>query len=151
MAKFNFKLQRVLDIRAHREEEAKMAFAYAQGVYIQERTALDKMIANRQRYLEELKQKESSQGVSVPEVRYYYNYLGGLAKGIENQEKRVKEALFELERARQKLVKATQDKRAMEKLKDRHYKTFKEDEEKAEQSTIDEVGLGVFLNKKRPS
>ena len=135
MKKFQFSLQKLLDIRTFREKEAE--------------TNLGRAVAAREAIvlrLTEIAQEEiktrRSLGVSLKtpaELTLHENYLERLRIDREKQEKALVEAELVIEKMRKIYIKAHQERLIVTKLQERKAQQWKDSELKKETAILDDM------------
>jgi len=138
MAKFSYRLQSVLNIKLQMEEQARMEFGQAVSKLNSEEQKLEELKNTREGYLEEGRRLRN-EGIDVLKLKENEQLLKYTDTLIEGQIERVKIASRALERARNKLTIAMQERKAQEKLKERAFETYIEEEKQAEAKEIDEL------------
>lgn len=143
MHKFAFRLESVLKLKTQMEDNAKNNLARA-----------TKELENQKTYLEQLKNVndasinsltvEVDEGIPVYRVRLYNNYLSLMKEKIVNQKENVNVAEHNVDTNREVLIKAMQERKVLEKLKDKKFDEYIKDQNKAEQLGIDELNSFKF-------
>jgi flagellar FliJ protein len=91
----------------------------------------------------ELKQRQMK-GSPVSDISLYLSFMKQLSRDIRAQEKSVLQLGTQVELKRRDLLKATQKKKTLEKLKERHMKAQMHARQKQEQAFLDETGIHQF-------
>lgn len=138
MAAYKFKLQKLLDFRTNMEEEKKNQLSLALKRLEQEKDRLSELKA-RQRELDKALKEKTSQGIAVNELKLLMNYIDYYKRGIKEQKTRIKMAEDYASACREELIKATQEKKMIEKLKEIDYKKYLYEEQKKEEKFIDDL------------
>lgn len=141
MANYNFKLQKLLDIRINKEEESKREFKEAQR---------NKSITSEK--LEELKMsyvKYSSFNPSdtLIEKKIKLNYLNTLNNMIVDTTSELERRDKILEEKREELKLKQVERKTVEILKDKQLENFIREQNLIEQKTNDEFALYSFIRK----
>ncbi|MBU1487067.1 flagellar export protein FliJ [bacterium] len=145
MPRFKFKLQRVLEIKEHREELLRNELAEANRVHQQERRALNELEENRERHFSEFSRAQAQEFLIISDLRIRLNFIKRLTGDLIGQSQKVREASKKVEDVRGELVKASQEKKVLESLKEKHYKGFLKEEESKEQHALDEIALSMYF------
>ena len=138
MKKFQFKLTAVLRLRLHEEQEAQRELAELQ----QQADGLKGHLRTMQGHLEEtrLEQREAVSGrVDLVAMRGAAKSAMQIARRADEIVRALAQFQPRLETARQNLVEKTRARRAIELLKERRYEEWKNEAEREEQATIDEL------------
>ena len=141
---FKFKLQTVLDLKQKIEDEEKEKL----GKLIQEKHR-EEMVLERLKQAEsqarsELKEKQREGKLDIDELRRYDSHLKRLGNAIISQNLRLKELAIRIEEQRQVLIKASQEKKIYEKLKEKHQEAFIKELDDEERKFIDELATSRY-------
>ncbi len=139
MARFVFKLQRVLDLRAQEEEVKKNELALAERAWRDEVARLEELHQRRAATMTALLAPEVHGDVAA--LLDGQRYLAVLAEDIARQQQQVAQARAAADAKRDELVVASQKKHVLEKLCDRRRTEWRQAEERAEQRFLDEMNL----------
>lgn len=82
--------------------------------------------------------------ISISSLKWWNNYIIGLKERQKEQKKRIIELKNELDNTRERLVGASQERRIIERLKERCEIYEKTEEEKREGIQLDEIGISLF-------
>lgn len=147
MPGFNFKLQRVLQIKKYKEDHLKTDLANLKREYLQQESILWTLEESLHEQFVILSEKQRSISNSIEEILWSYNYIMRLQEDIENQKKKLEELNKKIEEVTIKLIGASQEKQILENLKERKWTQFKLEVEKQEQEFMDEVGIIRYGNR----
>ncbi len=136
MRRFEFSLQKVLDYRQRREEQAISAFAEAQAKLMHEQAVLRKLLIDRE---ECLRRSPRHQHLEVEMLGVEQTYLSALEGRIEAQRERVAEAEKVLEEKRQALMQAQRERKALERLREKHHEQWRQEMLRIEQKALDDL------------
>jgi len=138
MARFAYRMQSILNIKLQLERQAKMEFGQAQAILNAEETKLENMKSRRAEYVEEgrnlreseldfLKIKENETGIKL------------MDELIAGQIEVIRRCMRDVERAREKLTLTMKERQAQERLRERAYEEFLEEEKSKEAKEVDEL------------
>ena len=133
---FKYRLQKVLELREQRLEDAKTAFQKASSAVIE----VEKKIKKNERDILEIRKRLAS-GKTEGSPAIYINRLKYLQNKAEKLEQELERAKNKLEEAKQKMVKAQQDKEILERHKQKEKKKYQDEEDRKEQIDLNERGL----------
>ncbi|PYG89821.1 flagellar FliJ protein [Ruminiclostridium sufflavum DSM 19573] len=143
MQKFAFRLESVLKLKVQMEDNAKNNLARS-----------TKELERQKAYLEELNNVKNAsvsslsgevdEGIPVYRVRLYNNYLSLMKEKIINQKENVNVAQDNVDTNREGLIKAMQERKVIEKLKERKFEDYIKEQNKSEQIIIDELNSFKF-------
>lgn len=138
MAKFIYRMQSILDIKAKMEEQAKMEFAQAKIRLDEEEERLEILRERKAGYEEQgrLLRKDSLKVLEILENR---DAISRMEEFIHLQKQAVRRAENLLEEARYQLQIARQESKTQERLKEKAFEQFVRDENAREAKEIDEL------------
>jgi len=139
MSGYTFSLQNVLDWRIEKEDETRLKYAQVKQEQEREERRLQQLI-NENIHLKE----KSALTQKIHTMRQDDLYKEVLDEKITKQRLIVEQARQATKEAEADLLKAHQDKRAMEKLKDKEREEYIEKIKKAEQKKLDEFATVTF-------
>ena len=139
MRKFNFKLQKILDIREKLELEQKNILAKAASEYQQIVLKRDESIAKVEQSREVIYAQMKTQTVSIQQLQtidFLQGQVNQLSRSLATpiEEKRKK-----MEQERVKYNKLVKDRKSMELLKDQELKKYKIAQQRIEVLEMDEI------------
>ena len=147
MAKFIYKMQSLLNIKEKLEEQEKTAYGLARAALNEEEERLARLIAKKNRYLEEKRQK-MSELLDVRELARLEQAVHSTEIMIEEQVLVVKRAEKAVALAQIRLENAMKERKIQEKLKEKALEAFLKEEEAKEQQEINELVTFRFGNQK---
>ena len=146
MAKvFNFNLQKVLDIRVHKEEQKSIELGKAKSIFELEKMRLNNLNTKKDQVL-----KETSEAfTSTPDLNQILiggSYIRQLNTSIEKQKTVIVEKNKIVDEKRNELLEAVKEKKIVENLKERKKEEYKKQLLRAENKRDDEVA-GRMVNR----
>ncbi len=146
MRRFRFPLQRLLEIRKHKEDIIKNQMAQAQRRRIEHQQKKQAIVDRYADSIERMKEEEKAKMLSITKFQNYQNYLRYLRKEMEKQDTLIKVIDDEIAMISKKLVEARKDRRVIERLKERALQRYIYELRKEEQDFFDEVGTNRFAS-----
>ncbi len=147
MKKFNFKFQKLLDVRSHREKEEQEKFAVVLGEYVAVQNIIGDAAQKRKQVLDESRAFMESGNLQL------FHFRDRAREGLKcksiHYNKILKEKEIPLNAAREKLVEAMKKKKVMEILKDKAKSSYIQEVVKEEQNELDDFGGTIFLKHKK--
>ena len=150
MAKFVYKMQNILDIKLRLETQVKTEFAEASAKLLQEEDKLRKLIQRRREYENELK-RLSADRLELGELKKYNGYIETIKVLMQQQALAVRLAQRNLDRIREKLNQAMQERKIYEKLREKAFEEFKEELNAEEKKEIDQLVSFTYNDKSEDS
>ncbi len=138
MAKFVFGLQGYFNLKTKLEDQKRLEYGEAVARLERERALLDKMMRERRDCV--LRMKESiNEKVDSLRLQSYNVYAEALSKRMTEQNEVIERAAESAEIKRVELVKAMQDRKTLETLREKHYNEYFIEENRKEQKVTDEL------------
>jgi flagellar FliJ protein len=138
--RFHFPLQTLLNWKRNLEEHSQMKLAEITTRLRAQEEEIEKLTLKRLGYEQKLKEKFQG-GIRAGEYTLYRQFGEDSRRELFSQEDRRRKIQQEMEREREKLVSLTKEKKILEKLKEKQFRKFKYEAEKADQKTVDEVTI----------
>jgi len=138
MPKFTFKLQPMLSLKKQLEDQLKNELGKAIQKLEYEKNRLINIENEREEQIN-LIYKESTQGIVVEKLKEYSIYLSFLKDKLEAQKENVNYAQKNVDKYREQLVKAVQEREMLDKLKEKKLEEYKEEVNREEQKLNDEI------------
>ena len=138
MAKFQYRMQSILNIKLKMEEQAKMQFAQAQAKVNEEEAKLQGLKKRKTAYENELKEVLQKK-LDLLKIDELQNAVMRLEEYIIDQQREVDKAIRILEKERQKLTEVMIERKSHEKLKENAFEQFLQDLNSAEGKEVDEL------------
>ncbi|MHB1392431.1 MAG: flagellar export protein FliJ [Clostridia bacterium] len=138
MAAYKFGLQKLLDYKISMEEEKKNELSLAiKRLEVEKNRLLE--LKQQQNEMNSTFQEKTSQGMAVNELKLLANYIDYYKRSIKEQRIKIKMAEDYLSTCRDELIKATQEKKMMGKLKEIDYGKYLYSEQKKEEKLVDDL------------
>ena len=138
MQKFRFKLQRLLDFRKIREEQAEAEFAKATRVFLHEKEQLRQLETNLSDTFDRLKQEQEKHS-SLLTLKLFQDYIDTTREGIKLQAVKVTAAADRRQQCLRKLEEAARKRKGVESLKEKKLQQYHEEVLQEEQAFLDEL------------
>lgn len=138
MKKFIFDLQGVLGIKEKLEGQARVDFGVARARLTAEEEKKEALIMQRKGYEQQL--KETMQGaLDITEMNRLKNAVDVMNERVRVQDGAVRRAERQLESARQKLNKVVQERKTIEKLREKKFEEYMKEIDAEERKAVDEL------------
>lgn len=148
MAKFQYRMQSILNIKLKMEEQAKMQFAQAQAKLNEEEAKLQKLIDRKNQYEADLKDLLQAK-LELLKIEEMQNAVMRMEEFIVLQQREVDKASKVLEKEREKLKEVMVERKSHEKLKENAFEQFMQDLNSAEGKEIDELTSYTYGQKNK--
>lgn len=146
MVQYTYRFEKILTIREQEKQETEIA--YKESVRDFEEVAT--------RLYEALKKKEDliayqnerlSIGATIDEIHHFSSFINSLEKSIAELQTKVMQARTKMNWYEQKMIEKNIEVRKFEKMKEKDYQIFKEEQERSEMLYLDELS-SLMYNKK---
>ncbi|RKQ19794.1 flagellar export protein FliJ [Ureibacillus endophyticus] len=146
MVQYTYRFEKILTIREQEKQETEIA--YKESVRDFEEVAT--------RLYEALKKKEDliayqnerlSIGATIDKIHHFSSFINSLEKSIAELQTKVMQARTKMNWYEQKMIEKNIEVRKFEKMKEKDYQIFKEEQERSEMLYLDELS-SLMYNKK---
>lgn len=148
MAKFQYRMQSILNIKLKMEEQAKMQFAQAQAKVNEEEAKLLNLKNRKSAYEHSLKELLLKK-LDLLKIDELQNAVMRMDEYIVAQKQEVDKAYRVLEKERQKLTEVMIERKSHEKLKENAFEQFLQDLNSAEGKEVDELTSYTYGQKNK--
>ena len=148
MSKFVYRMQNILNIKYKLEDQAKTEFMLANQVLRQEEEKLQVLEERKQGYEEVLRQLLKNQ-LQMDRIKENQEAARRMEEFIREQKVRVAEAARQVEIKAARLTELMQERKAQEKLKEKAFETFLQEENAREGKEVDELVSFTYGRKQR--
>lgn len=139
-----FRLQTALDVRERIEKLKQKEFAeQVQGAQ-KIKDKIEEIKNSIQLSFEEVN-RSKQEGFTIAQLQFYEGYKQRLQYELKISNQQLKEKNQNLERKRRELIKASQNRRALEILKDKNQEENRRLEEKKERFELDEIAQNIVI------
>lgn len=145
---YNFKLQKVLDVKRVREELIEVKLAELEKLAERQRRELIIMEEARKEYMaQRTREREQEQGERLVEEAFFEKMLDNLERKIEELKSYLRELERQIAQTKEELVCASLERKVMEKLREKDYQEFSLNVQKSNQKLLDEVAIQMYLRR----
>ncbi|MBR3811132.1 MAG: flagellar export protein FliJ [Agathobacter sp.] len=148
MSKFIYRMQNILNIKYKLEDQAKTEFMTANQMLREEEEKLESLKKRKAGYEEEVRQL-LQKNLQVERIKENQEAIVRMREFITEQMAVVKEAQYQVELKAEKLTELRQERKAQEKLKDRAFENFLQEENARESKEIDELVSFTYGRRQR--
>lgn len=148
MKKFNFRLQRVIEIRETKKKECQRRLSSSQQELLSEEDRLKKCVLNSLRSQEGMR-KALEASCKAGSLIALDSWIKRQDVELDMQSDRTKKQRHDVERKRKALVQASKEKKILERLKERRAEEHRAEVQREEQAFLDELGCRIGRSWKR--
>jgi len=140
---FRFPLQRILNFKDKIADEKSRHFQRSLAEVEREKQELAEIESTKTAALSEQRSRENEEQVSLRDIRLAESHVSQLNDRMEQQEKTIAQRKVAAESARQELLKATKEKRVIEKLRERQFAEHLRNERQRETVVENELAIRI--------
>ena len=144
---FRFRFENILTYKENIETQKSIEFSQAQNTYRRQKEKVDLLIAERDNLISLMREVSSSSEFDFNLFNVIRSFVLKLEEDIKFEQDILSNLKEIMEAKRKELVKASQDKKIMEKLKEKEFKLYEDMGRKKETIELDEINL-KYYNKK---
>ena len=148
MSKFIYRMQNILNIKYKLEDQAKTEFMLANQVLREEEEKLQTLKMRKKGYEDAVRQLLQNQ-LQVDRIKENQEAIVRMEEFIRAQIIKVEEAARQVEIKAAKLTELMQERKAQEKLKEKAFEAFLQEENAKESKEIDELVSFTYGRKQR--
>lgn len=138
MDRFVYSMQNILDMKEKLERQEKNDYSRANVRLLEAQDELERL-KDRQREQEEKLRQNLKESMNVRQIKEAENAVEIIKMYVKQQMICVKQRERELEEARTRLALARRERKTFEKLREKAFQQFMEEENKKEQKEVDEL------------
>lgn len=139
MAKFTFRLQTVLEHKQRLEELAQLEHAQAQAAQAREEATLRRLVEAEHETVAELERQRFTGKLDIDALQLGMGYLDVLKIQCQRQEQVVERVSKNTDTKRDQLVQRLQERKALERLRERQRAAFSLEQNRIEANELDDL------------
>lgn len=139
MAKFNYRMQSILDLKLKLEDQERSNYGLANLRLREEEEKLQQLAIRRAGYEKQGRELRTSGAIDIVELETNRRAVEAMKVLIRAQMLEVRRAEKDVDAARKRLQEAIQERKIHEKLRENAFEVFKEELEADEKKQIDEL------------
>lgn len=141
LKKFEFRLEKLLEIRRRREDEEKIELARASGAYQIEVNRKEKILHTLREYRKDIL---SGDRLDAGRLRAFDQWVKASDFAVHDIEKTIEEKRLVMEEHVKKYTGLKRDRRAVEILREKAWDQWRRDERREETAELDETGATLY-------
>lgn len=139
MKKFEFKLQKLLDLREMQEEQVKNELAKLVSIQNQERVKQQEFNQRIHENYEQLSRKMREGDFSYQDAMRCERFVDVARRAIKNSQDAIEQMEPEVQKVRERLIEASRERKMVEKLKERKWEEYLYEYNKEMAKEIDDM------------
>ena len=144
--KYAYRFEQILTVREQEKNETEIAYKESVRAFEEVATKLYELLKKKEDIIF-YQQERLTIGASIDEVSHYAKFIDSMEKTIDNVQKKVVQARAKMNWHEEKLLEKNLEVRKFEKMKEKDFELFKEEQNRLEIIQLDELSCQAY-NKK---
>ena len=146
MVTYQYKFSKVLTIREQEKSETELAYKESVLAFEKIATELYDLFKKKENTMDEHNERLTN-GLSIDGIHHFTRYIEGLQKRIDIVQREVIQARSKMNWFEERLLEKTLEVRKFEKMKERDFEYFQQEQQRLETIELDEISSLKFQNK----
>ncbi len=146
MVHYTYRFEKILTIREQEKQETEIAYKESVRVFEDVATRLYDALKKKEDVIA-YQNERLSIGATIDEIHHFSTFINSLEKSIAELQTKVMQARTKMNWYEQKMIEKNIEVRKFEKMKEKDYQIFKEEQERSEMLYLDELS-SLMYNKK---
>ena len=138
MTQYNYRFGKILVVREQEKNESEMAYKESIRVFEGIATKLYDLLKKKEDLIN-FQQERLQYGSSIDEINHYARFINSLEKTITDVQQKVVQARAKMNWHEQKLLEKNLEVRKFEKMREKDFEAFKEEQQRIETIQLDEL------------
>lgn len=146
MVRYQYRFEKVLTIREQEKTETEIAYKESVRSFEEVANKLYDLLKKKEN-LTDFRQERLAIGSSIEEINQYARFMDSLEKTIIDVQQKVIQARAKMNWHEEKLVEKNLEVRKFEKMREKDFKAYQQEQDRVESIFLDEISLLTY-NKK---
>ncbi|AHN20916.1 flagellar export protein FliJ [Lysinibacillus sphaericus] len=146
MVSYMYRFEKVLTIREQEKNETEIAYKEAVRSFEEVATKLYDLLKKKENLIE-FQQERLVVGSSIEEIHHYARFIDSLEKTIADVQQKVVQARSKMNWYEEKLLEKNLEVRKFEKMREKDYKSFQQEQDRIESIFLDEISSLTYFKK----
>ena len=138
MTQYNYRFGKILVVREQEKNESEMAYKESIRVFEDIATKLYDLLKKKEDLIN-FQHERLQYGSSIDEINHYARFIDSLEKTIADVQQKVGQARAKMNWHEQKLLEKNLEVRKFEKMREKDFEAFKEEQQRIETIQLDEL------------
>ncbi|MEK4228733.1 flagellar export protein FliJ [Solibacillus sp. FSL H8-0538] len=138
MITYTYRFEKILVIREQEKSESEIAYKESVRVFEEIATKLYELLKKKEDLIE-YQQERLKIGSSIDEINHYARFIDSMEKTIVDVQQKVVQARAKMTWQEQKLLEKNLEVRKFEKMREKDFEVYKEEQERIEAIRLDEL------------
>ncbi|GED62309.1 flagellar export protein FliJ [Lysinibacillus sp. FSL M8-0216] len=143
MVSYVYRFEKVLTIREQEKNETEMAYKESVRSFEEVATKLYDLLKKKEDLIA-FQQDRLTVGSSIDEIHHYARFIDSLEKTIADVQQKVIQARAKMNWHEDKLLEKNLEVRKFEKMREKDFKLFKQEQDRIESLFLDEISLLTY-------
>ncbi|MFJ7696487.1 flagellar export protein FliJ [Lysinibacillus fusiformis] len=143
MVSYVYRFEKVLTIREQEKNETEMAYKESVRSFEEVATKLYDLLKKKEDLIA-FQQDRLTVGSSIDEIHHYARFIDSLEKTIADVQQKVIQARAKMNWHEEKLLEKNLEVRKFEKMKEKDFKLFQQEQDRVESLFLDEISLLTY-------
>lgn len=143
MVAYQYKFAKILTVREQEKSETELAYKESVIAFETAATELYDLLKKKEDTVD-AQNNQLKQGLSINHIHHFSNFIDGLQKRIDKVQKEVMQARSKMNWFEEKLLEKSLEVRKFEKIKEKDYELFQQDQLRLETIQLDEISSLKF-------
>ncbi|MFO7315399.1 MAG: flagellar export protein FliJ [Bacilli bacterium] len=146
MVQFTYRFEKVLTVREQEKKQTEAVYNEAVRDFEKVATQLYELLKKKEELIN-YQNERLQEGLTIDEIHHYGKFIDSLEHAIEDMQKKVNQARAKMQWYEQKLVEKNLEVRKYEKMREKDFSAFQEEQNRKEAQYLDEIS-SLMYNKK---
>ena len=146
MVLYQYRFDKVLTIREQEKNETEIAYKESVRSFEEVANKLYELLKKKEN-LTEYRQERLAIGSSIEEINHYARFMDSLEKTIADVQQKVVQARAKMNWHEEKLLEKNLEVRKFEKMREKDFKAYQQEEERVENIFLDEISSLTYFKK----
>jgi len=143
---YTYRFEKVLTIREQEKNETEIAYKESVRSFEEVATKLYELLKKKEDLIE-FQQERLAVGSSIEEIHHYARFIDSLEKTIADVQQKVIQARSKMNWHEEKLLEKNLEVRKFEKMREKDYKSFQQEQDRIESIFLDEISSLTYFKK----
>lgn len=141
--KYAYRFEKILTVREQEKNETEIAYKESVRAFEEVATKLYELLKKKEDLIQ-YQQERLVVGASIDEVSHYAKFIDSMEKTIESVQQKVVQARAKMQWHEEKLLEKNLEVRKFEKMKEKDFELFKEEQNRLEVIQLDELSCQAY-------
>jgi len=146
MVQFTYRFEKVLTVREQEKKQTEAAYNEAVRSFEKVATKLYELLKKKENLIN-YQNERLKMGLTVDEIHHFAKFIDSLEHAIEEVQQKVNQARAKMQWYEQKLIEKNLEVRKYEKMREKDFSAFQEEQNRIEAQFLDEIS-SLMYNKR---